>query len=162
MAYLDDVIFAVPPHVAADALAILREELEEVGHYSSVAKLQLWSPQGHCPQGLSPAAQERWSGEGIAILGHSIGSNCIDSADPADLMEEGIAVGSDHFERTALARKVEGARKLGYLALQTLADGEPGEPHAQVVGLIMRISISAKVSHLLRGQFVRPYTDMAS
>lgn len=59
--------------------------------------------------------------------------------------------GNEPFVRS----EIQAAARLAHLALRTLDEGEPGEPNAQVVGLLLRLCIHPQVLHLFRGYFAR-------
>ena len=80
----------------------------------------------------------------------------------AELLEPGEVAGSPGFISAFVRRRVQAADRLARLAIRTLNEGEPGEPTAQVVGLLLRLCIQPRVLHLFRGHFARSLTNLAS
>ena len=80
----------------------------------------------------------------------------------AELLSEGEFARSEDFLARLAGARVQAAHRLARLALQTLDDGEFGEPTAQLVGLLLRLCILPRVLRLFRGHFARSLSQVAS
>ena len=146
LAFLDDVVAAVPAALAPDVVGAASAHLAEIGLELRPDKTQAWSPATTCPEGM----EEQWCANGITVVGVPVGEALPEGNLPAEGDNQRVDLGGADFA----SQQCEEVVARTATVLEKLADlpsaASPHLPAVQVAALLLRTCCVGKITHLLR------------